>query len=131
VYPSPAPAVLAGSWKGDKGLETVRIFPNGTGLAVLSGGGTLKVRVSTSGDTVFIDQDQPNDVNLYRAASVTLEMARRIAAQARPMRWTFTLSADGLTLSGIKASVAISGSGSALTVDNNYEREASWTRISR
>lgn len=131
AFKSPTPAILAGSWKGDKGLETVRLFPNGAGLAVLSGGGTLKIRVSTSGDTIYIDQDQPNDVALYRAASVTLEMARRIAAQARPMRWTFTLTPDGSTLIGKKASVSISGNGTLLTVDNAYEREASWTRISR
>lgn len=131
VYTAPSPAVLAGSWKGDKGLETVRLFPNATGLAVLSGGGTLKVRVSVSADTIFIDQDQPNDVALYRSPTVTLDMARKIAAQARPMRWIFTLSPDGKYLNGIKASVAVSGSGSSLTIDNNYEREALWSRISR
>ena len=131
IYESPSPALLAGSWKGDKGLETVRLFPNGTGLAVLSGGGTLKLRVSISGHNLYIDQDQPNDVALYRADSVKLALAKRIAATARAMRWTFTLRPGGATLAGMKASVAISGSGTSLTVDNDYEREASWDRISR
>ncbi len=128
---SPSATDLAGSWKGDKGLETVRLFPNATGLAVLSGGGTLKVRVSIAGDSVEIAQDQPNDANMYRASSVTFEMARRIASQARPMRWLFTLSLDGQRLSGTKESISISGSGESMVVDNNYVRDASWTRISR
>jgi len=128
---SPSATDLAGSWKGDKGLETVRLFPNATGLAVLSGGGTLKVRVSITGDIVEIAQDQPNDANMYRASSVTFEMARLIASQARPMRWLFTLSSDGQHLSGTKESISISGSGVSMVVDNNYVRDASWTRISR
>jgi hypothetical protein len=128
---SPSTADLVGSWKGDKGLETVRLFPNATGLAILSGGGTLKVSVSIAGDTIEIVQDQPNDAIMYRASSVTFEMARRIAAEARPMRWLFTLSSDGQRLTGSKESIAINGSGVSMKVDNNYVRDASWTRISR
>lgn len=128
---SPSVSDISGSWRGDKGLETVRLFPNSTGLAVLSGGGTLKLRVSISGDSIEIAQDQPNDATMYRASSVTFEMARRIASQARPMRWLFTLSSDGQRLSGTKESIAISGSGASMVVDNNYARDASWARISR
>jgi len=122
---------ISGSWRGDKGLETVRVFSNSTGLAVLTGGGTLKIRIAIQGDMIEILQDQPNDPNLYRSPSVTFEMARRIAAQARPMRWLFRLDAAGQTLIGTKESIAISGSGSDLKVDNTYVRDASWSRISR
>ncbi|MBU0928782.1 MAG: hypothetical protein KKA67_13620 [Spirochaetes bacterium] len=122
---------IVGTWRGDKGLETVRIFPNATGLAVLSGGGTLKLRVALAGDSIEIAQDQPNDMYMYRAASVTADMARRIAAQARPMRWIFELALDAQTLYGTKESISISGSGASMRVDNDYVREASWTRISR
>jgi len=128
---NPAITDLTGTWRGDKGLETVRIFANSTGIAVLSGGGTLKIRVAISGNIVEIVQDQPNDVAMYRATSVSLEMARKIAAQARPMRWIFNLSTSKDVLSGTKESISISGSGSKLVVDNSYVRESSWTRISR
>jgi len=131
VFKAPSLATIVGTWKGDKGLETVRLFPNGTGLAVLSGGGTLKLRITITGDDIVVKQDQPNDVAMYRGASVTLDMARRIVAQARPMRWLFTLSPDGLALSGTKESISISGSGTALKVDNDYVRAAAWARISR
>lgn len=131
IKKAPTLADIVGSWRGDKGLETVRVFRNGTGLAVLSGGGTLKVRVAIHGDTVEIAQDQPNDVAMYRSSAISLETARKITAQARPMRWIFNLSADGLTLQGSKESIAVSGSGADIQVDNAYVRAASWTRLSR
>lgn len=129
--PSPRIADIAASWRGDKGLETVRVFQNGTGLAVLTGGGTLKLRISIKEDVIEVMQDQPNDPVLYRSPFISFETARRIAAQARPMRWIFRLDSAGQSLFGTKESIAISGSGPDIQVDNNYVREASWSRISR
>jgi len=128
---TPRPDDLIGTWRGDKGLETVRIFPNGTGLAILSGGGTLKLRVTIADEAVHIAQDQPNDVAMYKAGAMPFDMAKRIAAEARPMRWLFALSSDGATLFGKKESVSISGVGSSIEIDNGYVRDASWVRISR
>jgi len=124
-------ADISGSWRGDKGLETVRVFQNGTGLAVLTGGGTLKIRITIKDDLIEILQDQPNDPTLYRSPSVSFEMARRLASEARPMRWLFRLDAESQTLAGTKESIAVSGTRSDMKVDNNYVRDASWTRISR
>jgi len=131
IFKSPAISNLIGTWKGDKGLENVRLLPNGTGIAILSGGGTMKVRISINSDLIIISQDQPNDVTMYKSASVSFDLARKIANQARPMRWIFTLSPDGLHLAGTKESVSISGDGTTLKVDNSYQRAADWVRISR
>ncbi len=131
VFKSPVLATISGTWKGDKGLENVRLLSNGTGIAVLSGGGTMKVRTSIEADQILIIQDQPNDVAMYKSASVSFDVARKIAAQARPMRWIFTLNPDATRLSGIKESVSISGDATTLKVDNGYQRVATWTRISR
>ena len=128
---NPLTSDLIGTWRGDKGLETVRIFSNNTGLAVLSGGGSLKLKILISGDTIEAVQDQDNNVSMYRAGAVTLEMARRIASEARPMRWIFKLSENGQRLFGIKESVSISGSGSSMKIDNAYVRDASWVRLAR
>lgn len=123
----PSLAMVAGSWRGDKGLETVRLYPNGTGLAVLAGGGTLRLRVRIEGDLVEVVQDQPNDPAMYRSAQWGFETARFIASRARPMRWAFSLSADGSALFGIKESVAYDGV--SAEVDNEYRREARWDRL--
>lgn len=123
----PSLAMVAGSWRGDKGLETVRLYPNGTGLAVLAGGGTLRLRVRIEGDVVEVSQDQPNDPAMYRSVQWGFETARFIASRARPMRWTFSLSADGSALFGMKESVAYDGV--SAEVDNDYRREARWDRL--
>lgn len=123
----PSLAMVAGSWRGDKGLQTVRLYPNGTGLAVLAGGGTLRLRVRIEGDLVEVVQDQPNDPAMYRSAQWGFETARFIASRARPMRWAFSLSADGSALFGIKESVAYDGV--SAEVDNEYRREARWDRL--
>jgi len=123
----PSLAMVAGSWRGDKGLETVRLYPNGTGLAVLAGGGTLRLRVRIEGDLVEVMQDQQNDPAMYRSAQWGSETARFIASRARPMRWAFSLSADGSALFGIKESVAYDGV--SAEVDNEYRREARWDRL--
>lgn len=123
----PSLAMVAGSWRGDKGLETVRLYPNGTGLAVLAGGGTLRLRVRIEGDLVEVVQDQPNDPAMYRSAQWGFETARFIASRARPMRWAFSLSADGSALFGVKESVAYDGV--SAEVDNEFRREARWDRL--
>lgn len=131
THPSPSLELLSGSWKGDKGLGTVRIFPDGRAVAVLLWGGVMQLRVRIEGNRIRIEQAQPNAPSMYRSESVSLELARRIAALARPMAWTFSLSEDGRSLFGIKESVAVDGSGEDLSVDNGYTRPAEWRLSSR
>lgn len=128
---TPTLTQAAGTWRGDRGLETIRLFPNGTGMAVLSGGGNMKLRVSLDGDAVVIAQDQANNAAMYRSSNIGFDMATRIASLARPMKWIFRLTVDGQILEGMKESILVSGTSTSLTVDNNYVREASWSRISR
>lgn len=122
---------ITGTWRGDRGLETVRLFPNGTGMAVLSGGGTMKLSLTINGDSIIISQDQVNDATMYRSPNIGFDLATRIASLARPMKWNFRLSANGQILEGVKESILVSGTSTALKVDNDYVREASWFRISR
>lgn len=131
VFRSPTMQNLSGTWKGDKGLENVRLLPGGTGIAVLSGGGTMKLRITLNDDRITISQDQPNSIAMYKSTSISFDLAKKISTQARPMRWIFTLSSDGLQLRGTKESVSISGDSTTLKIDNSYEREAAWVRISR
>jgi hypothetical protein len=128
---TPSLAQIAGTWRGDRGLETVRLFPNGTGMAVLSGGGSMRLRISLEADAVVVSQDQANDAAMYRSPNISFDIATRIASLARPMKWRFRLSTNGQTLEGVKESVLVSGTSTALTVDNDYVREAVWSRISR
>ncbi len=125
----PSLALLAATWRGDKGLETIRLYPNGTGLAFLSGGGTMRIRLRVQGSTIEIWQDQANDPAMYRSPNWGFDTAQLIAKEARPMRWIFSLSEDGQALFGKKESVAYDGLSGR--VDNGYVREARWERLSR
>lgn len=129
---SPSLAKAAGTWKGDKGVERVSLFPDGRGIAVLASGATMKVRARLAGGEIEIVQDQPNLPDFYRGPGIDYKAAKVVAAQARPWRWVFRLSEDGSSLFGTKESVfvRIETSGKVL-VDNGYVREAAWSRLFR
>jgi hypothetical protein len=129
AHERPSLAMLAATWRGDKGLETIRLYPNGTGIAFLSGGGTMRVRLSIEGKAIEVWQDQQNDPAMYRSPNWGFDTAQTIAKEARPMRWFFFLSEDGLALFGRKESVAYDGL--TRSVDNGYVRDARWERLSR
>ena len=46
------------------------------------------------------------------------------------MKWVFSLSEDGKKLTGTKYTSALSKDGKDVEVDNTYERESEWTRLS-
>jgi hypothetical protein len=129
---APSLALAAGTWKGDKGLDRVSLFPDGRGLAVLSSGATMKVRASISASTVVVVQDQASIPEFYRGPGLDLKSARQVASAARPWKWIFSLSKDGNSLTGVKESVFVRvDPQGAVSVDNNYVREAAWKRLYR
>jgi len=122
---------VAGTWKGDKNVDRVTITPDGRGFAVLSSGVRMALKATIEGSTVAIAQNQPNSADFYRP-SLDLKSARTVAQSARPWRWLFSLSLDGKSLSGVKESVFVTvNEKGAVTIDNNYVRDATWTRLYR
>jgi hypothetical protein len=129
---SPMLAQLAGTWKGDKGLDRISMMPDGRGVAVLSTGPSMKVRATVSGQSIMVVQDQPSIPEFYRSPGLDLKTARVVAAQARLWKWIFSLSSDGNNLVGVKESIFVKvESNGTVAVDNNYVREASWIRLYR
>jgi hypothetical protein len=127
---SPSLAALAGTWGGDKGVDRISLFRDGRGMAILSSGNSMKVKASISGSSVIIVQDQPSSAEFYKSAGMDLKTARAVAAQARPWRWVFSLTEDRATLIGTKESVFVKmDAKGAVSVDNNFIREARWTRL--
>lgn len=120
---------IIGVWKGDKGIETVRLYGDNTGIIVLSTGKTFKVKYQIINDTLIVEQNQKNFPEMYVTQNFTLATARLIAQKARPQKWIFKLSDSGRLLIGIKESIYVTVSGFTVTVDNTYIREAVWTRM--
>lgn len=129
---APTLAAIVGTWSGDKGLDRVSIFRDGRGIAVLSSGNSMRVKANIVDEKVVVVQDQPSAAEFYRGAGLDLKAARAIAAQARPWRWIFSLTADASSLVGVKESVFVKiDANGVVTVDNNYVREARWSRLFR
>jgi hypothetical protein len=128
---SPRLSALAGTWDGDKGIDSVSLRPDGGGFALLESGARMLVKAVISGSFVVIAQDQPNSPDFYRP-DLDLKSARIVSAAARRWRWVFSLSADGSYLRGFKESVFVKvDEKGAVSVDNDYSRDALWTRRSR
>jgi hypothetical protein len=129
--PAPSLGLVAGTWKGDKNVDRVSILPDGRGFAVLASGARMALKAMIEGGTVIILQDQPNSPDFYRPG-LDLKSARIVSAAARPWRWVFSLSTDGDSLNGVKESVFVNvNDKGAVSLDNNYVRDAAWTRLYR
>jgi hypothetical protein len=127
--PLPNLSLIAGTWKGDKNLDRVTLMPDGTGFAVLASGRRMALKISIEGASIIVAQNQPNSPDFYRP-NLDYKSAKVVAQSARPWRWTFSLSADGTTLSGVKESVFVTVSKKGeVALDNNYVRDAVWTRL--
>jgi hypothetical protein len=122
---------LAGYWEGDKGIAIVKISADGQARATLSNGASMKLKLSVEeGKRVIVEQDEPNSPDFYFSPYYGRATAEDIAKEARPMRWTFELSADGTILTGEKESTSVSGDGTgAISIDNDYRRPAAWKKI--
>lgn len=122
---------LLGVWKGDKGLDSIRILRvDGSALALLSGGISMKLKIEVSENAYIFTQDQANKPEFYLSQSIPYSKAKIIAEKARAMKWTLSPSKDGKSLKGIKESVSISyNADGSINVDNTYSREAIWYKL--
>jgi hypothetical protein len=122
---------LAGSWKGDTGLESIRIDEDGNALGHLGGWNLILLAVTIEKDRIIIRQDEPNSPKLYMN-TYPYSLAAKISEIARPLQWTFTLSQDGNTLSGIEESTSFQIEQSEIVSwDDAATRTAVWIRASR
>jgi hypothetical protein len=127
--PAPSVSLISGNWKGDKNLDRVTIMSDGKGFAVLASGRRMALKTTIEGDSIIVAQDQPNSPDFYRP-SLDYKSAKIVAQGARPWRWKFSLSIDGNSLTGVKESVFVTVSQKGdVTLDNNYVRDAVWTRL--
>ena len=128
--PSPSLALVSGTWKGDKNIDRVTIFPDGRGFAILASGVRMALKATIDGQAILVTQNQPNSPDFYRP-SLDLKSAKIVAKDARPWRWVFALSTDNGSLVGIKESVFVTIDKGVLSLDNNYVRSAQWARLYR
>ena len=96
---------LAGSWKGEQGLERVMILRGGRGMAVFSSGVSVSLELKIDNGYLLVTQKgtlQPRQfLNLPDA------IAQQAVQKINPPQWRFLVSADKKILSGTKVDAQI------------------------
>jgi hypothetical protein len=118
---------ILGTWQGDAGIELIHLQRNGAGTAVLSSGALMRLTYTIEGNTLKVVQNSPNTERFYHP--LPYGVAKRLAAEAEPMRWEFLLFNRGTLLKGIKIATAVRYAGdTVLELLPGAARDAEWVR---
>ncbi|MDR3138059.1 MAG: hypothetical protein LBT95_00120 [Treponema sp.] len=121
---------IAGLWRGDPGIELIRLQRNGRGVALFSSGVRMDLSYSIEGNTLKIIQSSRNNERFYHP--LPFEVAKELSAVAEPMTWELFLYEKGTTLRGIKRTTEVRHDGSAiLEFLPNTVREVAWIKSAR
>lgn len=121
---------VAGTWRGDTGIEMIRLMRGGRGVAVFSSGAQMDLIYTIENNTLKVRQSSPNTERYYHP--VPYAVARALVAEAEPMRWELLLGEGGNVLRGIKIATAVRYEGdTVLELLPGSAREAEWTRSGR
>ena len=96
---------IAGTWRGEPGIEIIRLQSGGRGTAFFSSGVQMNLRYAIEGNTLKIWQNSPNVERFYYPNPP--EIAKLLSQRAEPMRWEFMLYSGGNRLRGTKISTEI------------------------
>ena len=97
-------SLITGTWKGEAGIEMIRLMQGGRGLAVFSSGAQMVLSYSIESNTLKIRQTSPNSERYYNP--LPLDAAKQLARDAEPMTWELLLYQDGTLLGGTRVSTA-------------------------
>jgi hypothetical protein len=93
---------IAGTWRGEPGIEIIRLQPGGRGTAFFSSGAQMNLSYVIEDNVLKIWQNSPNVERFYH--SNPPEIAKLLSGRAEPMRWEFMLYSGGNRLRGTRIS---------------------------
>jgi len=96
---------IAGTWRGEPGIEIIRLQSGGRGTAFFSSGTQMNLSYVIEDNTLKIRQNSPNNERFYYPNPP--ETAKLLSQKAEPMRWEFMLYSGGNRLRGTKTSTEI------------------------
>ena len=121
---------VLGTWRGDRGIEMVRLMRGGTGIAFFSSGVQMGLSYTIAEGYLVVAQSSPNNERYYHP--VPYKVARRLSEEARPMVWKFRLYEEGTVLRGDKTATAVAYErDEVLHLIHDTTRPAEWTKITR
>jgi hypothetical protein len=118
---------IIGTWRGDKGIEMIRLQRGGRGAAIFSSGAQMDLSYSIENNTLKVVQNSPNTERYYHP--VPFAVAKRLTGEAEPMRWELLLYEKGTVLRGIKVATGARYEGNTIIeLLPGSARDAEWTR---
>jgi hypothetical protein len=119
---------IVGTWRGEPGIEMIRLQRGGRGVAVFSSGAQMVLSYIIEGNILRIWQVSPNSERFYYPQPY--EIARELAEKAEPMSWELSLYRGGTTLGGVKIATGVQFERGTLVklLPGGDVREVEWTR---
>jgi len=108
---------LAGSWKGEPGLDRIMILRGGRGMAVFSSG--ISVSLELKIDNGYLLVTQKGNLQPRQFLNLPDTIAQQAVQKLNPPQWRFLVSADKKILSGTKVDAQIKYNETAI-IDVQY-----------
>ncbi|MDR1286252.1 MAG: hypothetical protein LBK08_01455 [Treponema sp.] len=116
---------IMGSWKGETGIETVRLYRGGRGMAIFSSGVHMTLSYTIDNNVLTVRQVSPNTERYYYP--LPYEDARALSAGAEPVIWELRLYGRGTALRGLKMSTGFRRNGDETELIPEV-RDVEWTK---
>jgi hypothetical protein len=121
---------VLGTWRGEPGIEMIRLLQTGRGIAIFSSGASMVLAWTINNNILTVRQISPNSERFYHP--LPFVVAQRLAAEAAPMVWELRLYENGNILRGSKTSTGIRYEGNAvIELIPNEIRSTEWIKSPR
>jgi hypothetical protein len=122
--------IITGIWRGDPGIEMIRLQRSGRGVAIFSSGVRMDLAYFIDDNTLKIHQVSQNIERFYHP--LPYEVAKQLSAEAEPISWELALYENGSSLRGIKRSTGVRYEGvTVLEILPGTVREVTWMKSAR
>jgi hypothetical protein len=121
---------IAGTWKGESGIEMIRLQQGGRGVAFFSSGAQMNLTYIIEDNILKVRQNSPNTERFYYP--LPYGVAKQLTAEAGPMAWELYLYSGGTHLRGVKISTEAKVEGNLLVeLLPSVTRDTVWIRAVR
>jgi len=121
---------IAGTWRGESGIEMIRLQQGGRGVAFFSSGARMNLTYTIEDNTLKVIQNSPNTERFYYP--LPYGVASLLCIEAEPMRWELLLYSGGSHLKGVRISTEAKVDGDTLLeLLRETTRESLWVRANQ
>jgi hypothetical protein len=118
---------VIGAWKGETGVEMIRLQQDGRGVAFFSSGARMNLTYTIENNTLKVRQASPNTERFYYP--LPYGVAKQLSAEAGPMTWELFMYSGGTHLKGVRISTEAKVEGNMLVeLMPDKETKTEWTR---